>query len=209
MNTQQVYQKYLTPKNLQEHMMRVAALAEIISEKWKGKEFQKMEVVWACLFHDIAKPINFDPDSQAQFGMPEEDIFKLKKLQEILKDKYGNNEHQITLKICAEIGLGEKALQIANNLEWSYIPKLLKENDWESLLAIYGDMRIGPKGILTLEERLADLKRRIKEEFCEEFVINGKLLEQKIRDNISIDLNVITEKEIEERFEKMKILEIN
>ena len=198
----------MVPKNLQEHMLRTAALAEIILENWTGKELDNNSIVQTCAFHDIAKPMTFDLAKQADFGMSEEDIKKLGELQVRIKKDFSSDEHTATVKICEKIGLSETSVKLAENLEWEYIPRLLKVNDIESLIPIYCDMRIGLKGILTLDERLEDLKERTNADEYEENVKNGKALEELIKNNTEIDVDSITDEQINERFEKLLNIEI-
>ncbi len=197
MKTLQIYEKYMVPVNLQKHMLKVAALAKIITDSWLDKNLDKNSIVDACIFHDIAKPMTFDLKKQVQFGMSQEDIKKLKNLQERLKNNYGDNEHQATVKICEEIGLSKNAIRFVNNLEWSYIPKLIKENEIESFIPIYCDMRISPKGILSLKERLIELKKRTSKKDYEENLENGIKLENILKENTSIDPNSITNSQID------------
>ncbi len=213
MNIRQVYQKYLTPPNLQEHMLRVAALAELILNHWQGTKVDKKAVIQACLFHDIGKPMTFsskgrsafgrDLDKQAQFGMSEREIANLKKLQKKLADKYGQDEHQATVGICREIGLSPAAVKIVDNLEWKYIPRLLRDSNLESLIPIYSDMRIGPKGILPLKVRLAELKARTNNQAYKSNLKNGQIMEKAIKQNADLDLNLITNNQLNSCFKKL------
>lgn len=206
MTTKQIYEEYLIPQNLQQHMLRVAALANTLLDHWIGKALDKNPIVQACVFHDIAKPMNFDLAKQAQFGMLPEEITKLAQLQKRLNDNFGNNEHEATVQICKEIGCSSKAVKLVNNLEWSYIPKLLKADDIESLIPIYCDMRIGPKGILPLQQRLADLKAR---EGSGEHEENAELLEKLLVSKVSADINSITDDQINIYFDKLLDLEVS
>lgn len=208
MKVKQIYKEYMVPQNLQEHMIRVAALAEIILAHWTSKKVDKKAVVHACLFHDIAKPMTFDPSKQTQFGMPPKNIAKLKELQKRIKEDYGTDEHHATVKICEDIGLISAAVKLVDNLEWKRVPKLLKENDIESLIPIYCDMRIGPKGILSLEERLKELKERVSVKDYADNVKNGTVLEQLIRTNAEIDLNSVSDIQLNNRFKKLLNTEI-
>lgn len=196
MKVKKIYEIYLIPLNLQIHMLNVAALAEIILNNWIGKEVDKEVIIQACIFHDMAKPITFKISKQAQFGFSLKEISKLKRLQKQLKTDYGSNEHIATIKICKEIGLSSTTLKHIDNLKWDNIPRLLKENKIESLIPIYCDMRIGPKGILLLNERLKELKERVGTEDYEDNVRNGNALENLINQNIRIDINSITKNEI-------------
>jgi hypothetical protein len=208
MKVSEIYKEYMVPRNLQEHMMRVAAFAEILLENWKTAEIDKDSLVKACVFHDIAKPMTFDLAKQAQFGMSEADIEKLAELQERIKGKYGSDEHHATVKICEDVGLSKASVDLVNNLEWKYIPRLVETRDIASLIPIYADMRVGPKGILTMEQRLIELRDRVSGEDYEDNVKNGQHLEQIIRENVNIDLNLINDEEINKRFDDLLDLEI-
>lgn len=197
----------MIPQNLQNHMLYVASLSQIILENWTENNFDQDSIIKASLFHDIGKPLRFDLSKQAQFGMSENDIKKLKKLQDYLKSKY-DNEHQATVAICQDLGLSVKAVEIVNNLEWSYIPKLLKVQNIESLIPIYCDMRIGPSGVVTLTERLEELDKRIGIINFEERISNGTLLEQKIKENVKIDLNSISNDQINKGLKTLRQINI-
>ena len=193
----------MIPRNLQEHMLRVASLAKIILDHWNGPAIDKKAIIQACVFHDIAKPMKFDLAKQAQFGMSAIEITNLDKLQHYLKTLYGDDEHHTTIEICKEIGVSQTAIKIINDLEWSYIPALLSKNDLESLIPIYADMRIGQKGILVLKQRLEDLKARTGESKHEQ---NGIDLENLISKNVTFNLNEITDEQINQNFEELENL---
>jgi len=201
MNIRKVYEEYQVPKNLQEHMLRVGALASILTDNWLNDDIDRFSIIQACLLHDIAKPMNFDLAKQAQFGMSPAEIDKLEKLQNRLKVRYGTDEHTATVGIIKDLGCNSTTVRIVDNLEWSYIPRVMSANDIESLIAIYCDMRIGLKGILTLDDRLADLKTRAGNEDFEEHAKNGKALEGLISKYVSIEINSITDNEINDLFD--------
>jgi hypothetical protein len=208
MKVSQAYKAYQTPKNLQEHMLRTAALASIILDNWTGLEIDKDAIVKACTIHDIAKPMNFDLAKQAQFGMSESEIEELRQLQNHIKTTFGTEEHQATVGIAKEIGCTQNIVKCIDDLEWKYIPRLLEANEISSLIPIYCDMRIGPKGILTLQVRLDELKKRAQGDDYEDNVKNGNALEQLIIKNVSLDLNTITDEQINQRFEDLRELEL-
>ncbi len=193
MKISQIYTAYMIPKNLQEHMLRTASFAMILLENWIGESVEKEAIVQACVLHDIAKPMDFDLAKQAQFGMSQDEIDELEKLQIRLKRDYGDNEHQATVKICKKVGCTSTAVILVNNLKWSYVPRLMAKNDILSLIPIYCDMRIGPKGILSLDERIEDLKKREGNKDSEEKATNGRKLEALVTENTSLDLNSITD----------------
>ena len=197
------------PKNLQEHMLRTAALAEIILENWSGSAIDKDAVIKACTIHDIAKPMNFNLTKQAQFGMSESEIEELRQLQNHIKTNFGDDEHKATVGIAKELRCDPVTVKFIDNLEWEYIPRLLEANDIGSLIPIYCDMRIGPNGILTLDVRLEELKNRVKGDDYEDNVKNGRALEKLVIDNVRIDLNSLTDEQINERFDKLLNFELS
>lgn len=208
MKVAQVYNKYQTPKSLQEHMLRVASLASILLDNWTGTSLDKDAIIKACTVHDIAKPMTFDLAKQARFGMSESDIEKLRQFQIEIKIKYGDIEHQATIGICREIGCDENTVRFVDNLEWKYIPRLLQEKDIVSLIPIYCDMRIGPKGILPLQVRLEELKKRVNGDDYEDNVKNGNAAEQEIMKNVSIDMTTITDMQLNQNLEKLLKIEL-
>ncbi len=203
MKVSQIYQDYMIPQNLQEHMLRVAALAEILLEHWIGTAVDKNSIIQACLFHDIAKPMTFDLAKQAKFGMLPSDIEKLDKLQKRLKTKYGDEEYLATVKIIKTIGCTPNAVRQAESLDWKHIPMLLENSEIESLILIYCDMRISPKGILPLLARLEELKERTVTEDYEGKVKDGLSLEFLIKQNVDLDVNSITDAQLYNYFDRL------
>ncbi len=208
MIVKQAYQVYQTPENLQRHMLGTAALANIVLENWIGIEIDKDAIVKACTIHDIAKPMKFDLAKQAQYGMSENDIEALRKLQNRIKTTFGDNEHKATIGIAREIGCSPDVVMYIDNLEWEYVPKLLAARDISSLIPIYCDMRIGPKGILSLGERLHEIKERVKGDDYEENVRNGNILEQEIKKNSNVDINSIADNQLTAKFDALLKLEL-
>jgi hypothetical protein len=208
MTVRQVYIEYQTPENLQTHMLRVAALSEIITENWTGINIDKEAIITACAIHDIAKPVAFDIAKQAQYGMPEKEIENLKQLQIRIKAKYGSDEHRATVGIAKDIGGSPEMVRLLDNVEWSYAPKLISENDLNSLIPIYCDMRIGPKGIMSLKDRINDLSKRTEGKDAENNMKYGEAAETEIRKYVSIDLNSVTDEQLNRKFEELQKLEI-
>lgn len=212
MTIQQIYEKYSTPKNLQGHMLRVGALSKIICDNWTGQDINKLEIIKACALHDIAKPVSFDvsPENLLRYKISPEDQINLIELQKFIKTKYGDDEHKASVGMCKDIGMDTVGLRVLDNIEWFYIPELLKVNDLESLASIYCDMRIGPKGILNIQERIGNLiSRYTPDKYAHnDFERNGQNLEQKIQEFVSIDLNSITDENLNSLFPVLLNLEI-
>jgi hypothetical protein len=208
MTVKDVYLKFSTPKNLQEHMLRVAALSKIITDNWTGPTLNSLPIVKTCALHDTAKPMTFDINKQAAYGATPDEITKLSDLQNLIKSKYGLVEHEAVIEMYKDLNMEENCIRLIKNFEWIYIPRLVGENDYESLICNYCDMRIGPKGILGLQQRLDDLKVRMGGEQYEEDTKNGKLVEPLIMENTNIDLNSITDDDLNSLFPEILSLSI-
>lgn len=206
MRVRKVYNVYQTPKVLQEHMLRTAALAMVILESWIGIEVDKQSIIKACTIHDIAKPISFNLKKQTQFGMSVKDIEKLALLQIKLKAKYGRDEHYASIQIAKELNCKPNVIKLIDNLEWKLVPHFIKNNNINMLIPIYCDMRIGPWGILPLQTRLNELKKRTGKTIYQK---NGASLEKIIAKNITINLKKITEDQLARQFNKLLSLELS
>lgn len=208
MSVHDAYEHFQTPQNLREHLLRVASFADILLDAWTGAALDRQAIIIACALHDIAKPIQFNLDKQEQFGLSEEESIKLMHLQNEMKDAYGLDEHRATLAMCREIGCNEKVLQLIDDLEWYNVPKLLEQNATSSLIPIYCDMRIGLNGIAPLAVRLAEIAERSKTfiEANQGYKENGYALEKEISKGVSLDVNTISDKQINEQFAKIQQL---
>lgn len=198
MNVKEVYQKYRTPENLQKHMLRVAALGIMILRQWKGPEVDKKAIIQTLLFHDIAKPVTFDVSKQSKFISDPVVLDKILSEIQFLVDNYGADEHPAAMRIFQEIGLSQSTQRLIDNLEWHYTERLMEENDIESLITIYCDMRIGPAGLLTITERLQELHKRAPIDQFEKRLSSANELQSLIAKNADIDLDAIQSDQIEE-----------
>ncbi len=203
MTIQQIYTQFLIPHNLQEHMLRVGAFTQIIMQNWTGQELDQKSVVIAALLHDLAKPITFEIEKQADYGMKSEDIARLAKLQNMLKQKYGTAEHQVLLSIARDLNCSATTVNILQNVEWDYIPTLLQKNKIQPLLVIYADMRTAWNGVVPLVERLDSLQKRTKVDETIDFQKYGLNLEQYLQAFCQIDLQQIKARQVEKRCQQL------
>ncbi len=203
MTIKQLYNKFQTPDNLQKHMLRVGALASLLTTNWKGKRINKKALVLACLLHDICKPVNFKPETQAKFNMPKIPVKKLESMQSFIKTNFGSDEHWATVKAARFFKAGSGCIKILKNLKWHFIPRLIKEKDLESLIAIYCDMRIGPKGVLTLSQRVKDLEKRRGGKDFSQLENYGLKLEQAVAGLTAVDPDSVTDKQLNLYFDKL------
>lgn len=200
MKVKQIYSDFGIPNNLQRHMLRVASLATIILKYWKDSTINEQAIIDCAALHDIAKPVTFDIDKQRQFVQSEAEFEQVKHLITTLILKYGKDEHPAAIKIFQEVGCDDATLRLINELEWIYLPRLIDRHDIESLVLIYCDMRIGPRGILFLKERFEDLRNRAPFSGMDNVLLLTDNLECLVQKNTTIQLTSITDEMINTNF---------
>lgn len=208
MTVKQIYTKYKIPPNLQKHLLRVAALSQVLVENWKEKNLDKESITLACLFHDMANIIKFDFTKPQLFKEEESRADYWQRAQASVIKKYGSNIHLATLKMSQETGLSNKALRLIKDLEWDKTLKILEEENFVSAICTYSDMRIGPFGILSLKERIKNLQSRNKSHDFTLIIKAANLLQETLQKRISINVNSITESQLNERFADLLKLEV-
>lgn len=157
-----IYEHYQTPPWLAEHMLRVAAVAKLICDN-STTSVRTDDVVSACLLHDMGNIIKFQLEKFPEFFTPEKGLAYWQAVQEDYFQKYGRDEHAATVTIAREIGAAEKVRIIIDCIGLSELPVAVESGALESKIGSYSDMRVGPHGVLPLQERLADLHKRNKE----------------------------------------------
>jgi hypothetical protein len=152
-----IYAEYKIMPALQQHQLRVAAVAAMICDSVPSVD--KDIVVTACLFHDMGNIIKSDLAYFPEFIQPEGLGYWEKVKQEYIQ-KYGADENVSTGEIAREIRLPEKAIQCIDAIGF---PKLLERVDDPSVekkICCYADQRVGPYGVLTIQGRLEEGRKR-------------------------------------------------
>ncbi|MEK6849221.1 MAG: hypothetical protein AABY01_01475, partial [Nanoarchaeota archaeon] len=75
---------------------------------------------------------------------------------------YGKDDYKATLAMVAQLGIAPRVLQLIIDSDWHEMPRVAIGNDWEQKIGKYADYRVGPRGILTLHERIEELRIRYK-----------------------------------------------
>jgi predicted HD phosphohydrolase len=192
MTIQKIYDKYQIMPNLQLHQLRVAGVAQILCDSII--DFQdKNDVVITCLLHDMGNIIKSDFSYFPEFLEPE----GLEYWQEVKTkfiEKYSNDEHVATKMIVKEIIDSEKIIRNVDQIGFSKSQETEKDTSLSRKICVYSDMRVGPYGILSIQERLLDGSKRNQAR-------KGKVMDTDIFEVCAKSLNEI-EKQI---FEKLSI----
>lgn len=201
---QELYHRYLIPPWLRLHQFRVAAVGKWLAEQLIPDE--QNEVVSACLLHDMGNILKMDFDNHLIELTAQQREYWLE-VQQTMQSKYGQNPDQMTLQILHELRVSERLLSLVKAVGFSNIIDTIDSNDLAKRICEYADLRVAPGGIVTLSERLHDLRSRYHGEFHSNFEKNQRLfadqvveLEQGLEDKLdqSIDnLMKLTDQDVD------------
>ncbi len=165
----EIYARYKVMPALRAHQFRVAAVAKLLCEaldrqnllfnKSHRSNLDSRSVIVACLFHDMGNIIKFDLNYFPEFLAPE-GLLYWQKVKNRYIEKYGNDEHVATRRICREIGLSERELEHVDAIGFSKIKEVTEGDSIEKKICAYADQRVGPYGILSVEALRADREKR-------------------------------------------------
>ncbi|MBC7981682.1 HD domain-containing protein [Candidatus Parcubacteria bacterium] len=202
-NILDTYSRYKIMPTLQLHQFRVAAVAKRICDS-VSKPIDKDGVVWVSLLHDMGNIIKFDLSYFPEFLQPE-GLEYWQNVKDEYIQKYGPEEHVATEMICEELGLSDIQKSYLNLVGFSKTKKALAGDLLEQKICCYADMRVGPHGVLTVEDRLADGRKRyegrkdkaVASEQFEEYASALRELENQIFSQTTILPIDITDQSIE------------
>jgi len=195
--------------NLALHQLRVAAVASLICDSLMV-EVDKDSITKACLLHDMGNIIKFRLDHFPELNEPEGlDYWQSVRYDFILK--YGNDEHQASLKIATELGLSPLVLDLINCVDSASVEIIALEDDFNKKICLYSDNRVSPHGVVSAEEHSLDAKERYKNHphaFSEEsrLFFNQNLfeIENQLFSQLNLKPEEINDEKIERIIEKMK-----
>ncbi len=156
-----VYERHEVPPNVQRHMLRVAAVAERIGQRWYGPPFNRERVLSVLLVHDLGNIVKCDYENLPHMLEEEEPrAAHWSEVQARFRARFGADDHLATRALAAESGLGAEALALLDRMAFEHNDATLAGDDFEVKIAAYADQRVGPRGIVSLAERFTELKAR-------------------------------------------------
>lgn len=214
MKIAEIYKKYQIPPNLQEHMYRVAVLANLILKHWNGSEVNNGIVKQACLLHDMGNIIKFDFDNFPELlGEEIKNLNYWIQVKDSMVKRYGTDEDIATVQICNEIGIKDKVMFLVENWGFKNFIKIAESDNWEWKIAVYSDHRISPHGITSLKENLKSKQERYKINRPNASHISGKAnllynsaleIEKDIQKNLTIPLDSFSMQQITTLIDEME-----
>lgn len=162
-----VYQLYQVMPNLQQHMLRVAGVAELIGRQllalsppppgFSAAELDR--VILACLLHDLGNLAKFRLDRFPEFLQPQ-GLTYWQQQQAQFWLRYGRNAHSATLQMLTELKVEPRVVELVNAVSFIKAKANLEDDDYGRKLCAYADMRVAPHGVVSLADRLEDGRRR-------------------------------------------------
>lgn len=160
LSIEKIYKKYKIMPSLQDHMLRVAAVATLICDNF-NEPVNKEEIVGACLLHDMGNIIKFKLETFPKFLEPE-GLDYWQGVQNEFKEKYAGNEHEVTAKIVKELGFSDRIIFLVDQVDFLFYCRLSESQDMASKIVIYADSRVDPHGVVSFEKRMDEGKTRYK-----------------------------------------------
>lgn len=196
MNIRDVYTNYSIPPNLQRHMLLVAQIAGSLISNWTQDFDNKDDLLLACLLHDLGNLIKSDLDKYPDFlGVPMTEIPTWKAKQRLMIDKYGSDEHKATKKMLEELHCKSEIISLILDKTFANAISIRDGDNWSLKLLLYCDMRVGPHGLLPLEQRVIELMTKSKKYTRREDLLTAIIeIEQKLKDKTKTILSEITSK---------------
>jgi 5'-deoxynucleotidase YfbR-like HD superfamily hydrolase len=213
MKISEIYEKFNIPPNLQEHMIRVARVANFILDHWKGEQLDRNKIIKVVLLHDLGNVVKFDLDKYPEFlGNEKPRLEYWKKIQKKTIEKYGPDDHTATSKMLKEIGVNEEIIDTISQKSFGNAIETEKSNNRTLKILVYSDFRAGPFGLMPLKERLKEALPRLEKykylPHLDKLIQSAEAIEKQIQANLDINVSEITEDRIKTNVEKYLEIEV-
>lgn len=193
-------------------MLKAAAVGKIVIDNL-DINVDTNAILQALLLHDMGNIIKFDLENfSSLLGNQLSQIEKWKKIQKEFILKYGNNEHIATCIIAKEIGVSLPIYSLIKDHNNANAKQAAEKNDFNLKICFYGDLRVGPFGVLSINKRFEELLVRYKNRNhpianiakTEENRKYTLEIEKQIQKHSNILLSTITNEKIESIVKELK-----
>jgi hypothetical protein len=207
-----IYDQYSIPINLRNHMINVAAVAELLCDNCK-ELVDKEAIIETALIHDLGNFIKMDFSKKTQYIFDERDIPKIPFFKEKQKEfiaKYGGDTNKANIKIAKEINAPSKVIKILENDLYKLDETKLKNLD--AVIFYYSDLRVSPTQITSMQERTDEYAKRYniladktRLAYSEKFVVFAKKLEIELFKKMKIAPSDVNTNSCAKYVEKYKV----
>src|SRR5581483_7119167 len=157
----EVYQKYQNTPVLQEHQLRVAAVAWQICDHF-DLPIDKKAIIDACLVHDIGNILKFVADAPAEWFAPQGVDYWMSVKKQMAEQYQTTDEHELSLKIAKELGMSALVLDCIESIDFNKTVEVISRPQFEPRICDYADLRADPNGIVSMDQRLEEGNKRYK-----------------------------------------------
>ncbi len=198
MTIAEIYKKFVTPPNLQQHLLTVTKVALYVANNFKNGKVDINKLKIAALLHDLSNIVKFDFVKHPEFlGEAQKDINYWIEQQKQVIDKYGKDDHDATEKMLDEIGVSDEIKKIISSKSFRNSIEVNNSDSWETKILLYSDLRVGPFGIVSLLERIDGLTTRLEKyrnrPDLPELISACQNIEKEISQIIGKDINKLSE----------------
>lgn len=186
MNVSEVYDRYQLMPQLREHHLRVAAVGKQICEHFAGS-INTPVVVEALLVHDLGNILKFDLSYFPEFLEPQGLAYWEDVKRRTAKQYKTEDEHIATRKMAEEIGISQDAFDCVGGIGFSQVTARLEDPSYERKICSYADQRVSPYGVASIQERLAEGKKRYQNHRLEK---GGKTFERLAADLAGLETQI-------------------
>lgn len=154
----EIYKKYDTMPQLQQHQRVVAGVALMIARSL-SEDIEEKNLVSAMLLHDMGNIIKFDLTLYPKYLEP----LGLRYWSEVKQrylDTYGFDEHEATIAISYEVNVPSIVLDIIKSVGFTRAPLLVGDVPLSHKIACYADQRVSPFGVMSLQQRITEGRAR-------------------------------------------------
>lgn len=207
----EAYDLYRIMPNLRLHQLRVAAVARALALE---HGIDAKQVTHAGVLHDMGNIMKSDMSQfPPEFYAPEGREY-WEGVKTDVAARFGKNEHSATAAILRDLGIDEGIVSLIDGMGFSKAAVICSEGSLELQILEYADQRVGPYGIVSMEERLHEgherYKSRVRADYGSndgEFEKNSDLLrglEQRLFDGLSISPESLTEESLKDSIESLR-----
>lgn len=192
-------------------MFRVAALGSLICDRLVSQQVDKDLIVKTLLLHDMGNILKFDFERLDLFEESDKkNVETYKQAQQDFRLKYGSDPDDATLAIIEELTDDERVGILCEEAHWLNLEKFIDTNRWDAKICTYCDMRTGPFGLLSLPERIKDLKHRrpAERKYLDRLLELGLLVEEQLDELTEQRLSEITAELVDEEVDSLRGIEI-
>lgn len=201
-----IYDRFNVPPHIRIHMIRSAAVADMICAHWQGPAIHEDDIIAVCLLHDLGNivKIRFDDPLSHLFFFDKENIAHWKRVQQDVKRAYGTDAEEVTHAMVRELCVRDRFMYLLIHKEWAHFDEVVLKDDLDLKIITYADNRVGPFGVVSFMDRIAEIVKRYGEDHIrnrhpdfEQIIVHAKELEQQVLQHTDMTPADITDSAIQ------------